>query len=112
VSYDRFDVILVLFPFTDKKAHKQRPSIVLSDMSFGRAHGHSIAAMVTTAGTTTWPSDLPIADYTQAGLFSPSVARAKIFTVSHDLVPGKVGSLTGADAARFAAWASKLMVGA
>ena len=68
MSYDRFDVILVLFPFTEKKAHKQRPAIVLSDKVFAEVHGHSICAMVTTAGTTSWPSDLVISDYVGAGL--------------------------------------------
>ena len=63
MSYDRFDVILVLFPFTEKKAHKQRPAIVLSDKAFAEAHDHSICAMVTTAGATSWPSDLAITGY-------------------------------------------------
>jgi mRNA interferase MazF len=112
VSYDRFDVILVLFPFTEKKAHKQRPAIVVSDKAFAEAHGHSIAAMITTASTTSWPSDLAIADYGEAGLLSPCVARAKFFTVSHDLVPGKVGALSRADAARFKTWAEDLLIGA
>jgi len=111
VSYGRCDVILVLFPFTEKKAHKQRPAIVLSDKAFSEAHGHSIAAMVTTAATTAWPSDLPVNHYADAGLLSPCVARAKFFTVSHHLVPGKVGVLSKDDAARFLAWAGTLMLG-
>jgi mRNA interferase MazF len=109
VSYDRFDVILVLFPFTEKKGRKQRPAIVLSDSSFNEAHEHSIVAMVTTASVTNWPSDLKINDYNTAGLLTPCVVRAKLFTISHDLVPGRVGGLSGLDAANVQDWINGLL---
>jgi mRNA interferase MazF len=109
VSYDRFDVILVLFPFTEKKGKKQRPAIVLSKNAFNEAHQHSIVAMVTTASQTSWPSDLKINDYDAAGLLSPCVARAKLFTISHDLVPGRVGSLSERDAESIQGWIKDLL---
>lgn len=109
MSYDRFDVILVLFPFTEKKGSKQRPAIVLSARGFNETHQHAIVAMVTTAGTTSWPSDVTIEHYADAGLRSPCVVRAKLFTISFDLVPGKVGSLAAADAQNIADWAGQIL---
>jgi mRNA interferase MazF len=109
VSYDRFDVILVLFPFTERKGHTQRPAIVLSDADFNALHQHSIAAMVTTAATTRWPSDVAIKDVVQAGLMVPSVARAKLFTVADGLVIGRIGGLTDADADAISAWTALLL---
>lgn len=109
MSYDRFDVILVLVPFTEKNGRKQRPAIVLSERSFNIAHQHSIVAMVTTASVTSWPSDLSLKDCVAAGLLSPCVARAKLFTISDDLVPGRVGSLSATDADRLQDWVGGLL---
>jgi mRNA interferase MazF len=110
VSYDRFDVVLLLFPFTEKKGRKQRPAIVLSNREFNISHRHSIAAMVTTAGATTWPSDITIRDVGAAGLMSPSVARAKLFTIADELVIGRVGRLTEGDAAAISRWTASLIL--
>lgn len=111
MSYDRFDVVLVLFPFTEKKGKKQRPAVVLSDSEFNAMHQHAIVAMVTTASTTKWPSDVPISGYVEAGLLSPCVARAKLFTIADDLVIGRVGTLPAEDAGRIGDWVANLLVG-
>lgn len=97
MTYDRFDVILVNFPFTEKRGQKQRPAIILSNGSFNRAHGHSLTTMVTTASNTKWPSDLPIIDFADAGLRTQCVARMKLFTVADDLIIGRLGTLSGGD---------------
>jgi mRNA interferase MazF len=104
VSYARFDVVLLLFPFTEKRGQKQRPGIVLSDGDFNRAHRHSVVAMVTTASATKWPSDLALRNYTAAGLLSPSFVRAKLFTISDELVIGRVGSLSELDSVAATTW--------
>lgn len=109
VTYDQFDVILVLFPFSERKGTKQRPSVVLSNSRFNFEHGHCIVAMVTTANVTRWPSDLVISETAKAGLHAPSVVRAKLFTVSNDLVIGKVGQLARVDAEALVNWLSDLM---
>ncbi len=108
MSFDRFDLVLLLFPFTEKKGQKQRPAIVLSDRAFGDRHEHSIVAMVTTASLTKWPSDLPIEDFSAAGLNSPSVARVKFFTIANDLVLGRLGSLAANDCRATEAWIASL----
>ncbi len=104
MSYDRFDLILVLFPFTEKRGQKQRPAIVLSDRAFNDLHRHAVVAMVTTASNTRWPSDLPIRGFIEAGLHTPSVVRAKLFTLTFDLVPGQIGSLATEDAEAVRKW--------
>ena len=109
MSYSRFDVILVLFPFSERKGTKQRPAVVLCDSAFNAAHRHSIVAMVTTASVTKWPSDIPIGDYRKAGLLSPCVARAKVFTISDDLVIGRVGTLVQEDASGIGTWFAGLL---
>jgi mRNA interferase MazF len=109
VSYNQYDVILMLFPFTEKKGKKQRPAVVLSSLEFNRSHQHSIVAMVTTASVTQWKSDLALKNVTEAGLLVPCVVRAKLFTISDDLVIGRVGSLATDDSVAVERWSKSLL---
>jgi len=78
VTFDRFDVALTRFPFTEKRGQKVRPVAVLSDRTFPEAHNHVIGAMITTAANTRWPSDVAIVSYREAGLRTPCVVRLKL----------------------------------
>ncbi|WP_158629377.1 type II toxin-antitoxin system PemK/MazF family toxin [Roseitalea porphyridii] len=97
MTFDRFDVALTRFPFTEKRGQKVRPVAVLSDRTFHEAHNHLIGAMITTAANTRWPSDVAIVSYREAGLRTPCVVRLKLFTLQLDLVHGRLGSLADPD---------------
>jgi mRNA interferase MazF len=99
VSFERFAVVRVPFPFTDRNASKNRPALVLSDAaSFNTPAGHSVMAMITSQGNAPWPLDCPIADLQAAGLPAPSLVRFKLFTLDHRLVRGELGQLAAVDA--------------
>ena len=69
-SFERFDVVRVPFPFTDRQAEKNRPVLVISDgAAFNRVAGHSVMAMITSASHAPWPLDVPIGDihFVEAG---------------------------------------------
>ena len=96
--FERFAVVRVPFPFTDRDAAKNRPALVLSsDTAFNTPAGHSVLAMITSEGNAPWPLDCPIADLGAAGLPAPSKIRFKLFTLDHRLVRGQLGSLALAD---------------
>ena len=98
MTYDRFDVVVVPFPFTDRKRARRRPALVLSSWDrFGRPAGHSVMAMITSAANAPWPFDVRIGDLESAGLPAPSVVRMKLFTLDHRLVLRKAGELVSAD---------------
>ena len=98
VSFERFAVVRVPFPFSDRNASKNRPALVLSDAAaFNTPAGHSVMAMITSQENPTWPLDCPITDLKSAGLPVPSVVRFKLFTLDHRLVRGEIGALTPAD---------------
>ncbi len=100
-SFERFDVVRVPFPFTDRQAEKVRPALVVSDQTaFNRPAGHSVMAMITSASHVPWPLDAPIIDLKSAGLPAPSIVRFKLFTLDHRLVRGKLGRLAEKDRAR------------
>lgn len=102
-NYDRYDLALTLFPFSEKQGAKVRPVAILSAASFGRANGCCICAMVTTASQTKWPSDVALLDYGEAGLRTPSVVRMKIFTIQTDRLAGRIGVFSRRDRLSLAA---------
>jgi len=98
VSFERFAVVRVPFPFTDRNASKNRPALVLSDAAgFNTPAGHSVMAMITSQANPPWPLDCPLGDLAAAGLPAPSKVRFKLFTLDHRLVRGQIGRLSAAD---------------
>src|SRR5579872_6307421 len=96
--YDRFDVVIVPFPFTDRQSTKRRPALVLSSEAELQSQvGHSILAMITSQDTPDWPHDVPIRDLEAAGLSSASKVRMKLFTLDDRLILKKHGSLSEED---------------
>jgi mRNA interferase MazF len=101
VTFERFAVVRVPVPFTDRRATKNRPALVLSDRdAFNIPAGHSVMAMITSAANPPWPLDCPITDLGAAGLPAPSKVRFKLFTLDHRLVRGRLGRLSSAGEAR------------
>ncbi len=97
-SFERFSVVVVPLPLTDRKAEKRRPAVVLSDqMNFGAPAGHSVMAMITSAMHQPWPLDVVLGDLEAAGLPTPSRVRMKLFTLDHRLVHRQIGKLGAQD---------------
>ena len=110
MTFDRYAVVRVPFPFTDRTATKNRPALVLSDPAvFNTAAGHSVMAMITSEENEPWPLDCTLADLAAAGLRAPSKVRFKLFTLDHRLVRGELGKLAPADADRVDAALAQLL---
>lgn len=100
MTFERFTVVRVPFPFTDRDATKNRPALVLSNAArFNTPAGHSVMAMITSQDNAPWPLDHTITDLATAGLPAPSKVRFKLFTLDHRLVRGELGKLSASDAA-------------
>ena len=98
MGFERYSVVRVPFPFTDRNATKNRPAVVLSDASaFNTPVGHSVMAMITSQANAPWPLDCPLTDLAAAGLPAASMVRFKLFTLDHRLVRGEIGKLSAAD---------------
>ena len=101
MTYKRFEVVRVPFPFTDKDATKNRPALVLSDeFAFNAPAGHSVMAMITSEAHSAWPLDCVVQNLNVAGLPAPSKVRFKLFTLDHRLVHGRLGQLDADDVGR------------
>ena len=112
MSFERYAVVRVPFPFTDRTATKDRPALVLSDaIAFNEPSGHSVMAMITSEDNPPWPMDCSLVDLAAAGLPAPSKVRFKLFTLDHRLVRGELGRLAPADADRVSAELDRLLGG-
>lgn len=110
VAFERLAVVRVPFPFTDRQASKNRPALIVSDeVQFNRPAGHSVMAMITSAGHPPWPLDCAIIDLAAAGLPAASVIRWKLFTLDHHLIRGVLGRLSKTDAAHATAALAQLL---
>ncbi|WP_372722542.1 type II toxin-antitoxin system PemK/MazF family toxin [Immundisolibacter sp.] len=98
MTFERYSVVRVPFPFTERSATKNRPALVLSMAgAFNTVAGHSVMAMITSSGSAPWPLDCPLRDHVAAGLSAPSTVRFKLFTLDHRLVRGELGRLAQVD---------------
>lgn len=98
MGFERFSVVRVPFPFTDRAATKNRPALVLSDAAtFNTPAGHTVLAMITSQDTPAWPLDCPLQDLAAAGLPAASKLRFKLFTLDNRLVRGELGKLSEID---------------
>ncbi len=89
-------VVVVPFPFTDRRAAKRGLAMIVSSANFNRAHEQSILAMITSAGSD-WPSDVKIQGWREAGLNVPCKVRFKLFTLDDTLIVRKLGTLSKRD---------------
>ncbi len=94
---ERFDTIVVPFPFSDIPVLKRRPAIVLSNSRFNAENAATLVGMITTAKASVWPSDHPINDLSAAGLDHPCIVRWRLATIPNSLIQRKLGRLAAID---------------
>lgn len=94
--YERGDIVLVPFPFTDLSSTKTRPAVVISTREFGKETGNLTVAMITSTRYST-PYDTEVRDWKEANLLSPSWIRMKFATIEPKLIRYHPGRLTKTD---------------
>ncbi|MCH7932334.1 MAG: type II toxin-antitoxin system PemK/MazF family toxin [Proteobacteria bacterium] len=98
MTYKRWDVVAVYFPFLEGDEAKKRPALIVSSDALYAAHGVYWAAMITTAKAGVRPEDIPITDATKVGLPADCVIRApRLVTLSDLQISHRLGSLTPKD---------------
>jgi mRNA interferase MazF len=110
VTFERGDVVIAPFPFTDMAVIKRRPVVVLSNAEpFNRDTGQLVCAMVTGARKSSWPFDTAIEDIEAAGVRGPCVVRMKLVTLDSRVLGERCGRLTQSDLDRVTASITQLL---
>jgi len=95
MTFQRGDIVLIPFPFTDLTATKTRPAVVVSSDTYQNHRSELLLAYVSSQITKANSSvDHVLLDWKTAGLPKPSFVRPKIAAIEPDLVVYQVGKLS------------------
>lgn len=98
MTFDRWDVVRVVYPFVEGDQAKHRPGLVVSTDTFHRRHAAYYVAMITTAKAGLKPDDIPLTDSAKAGLPEPCVIRvSRLATITDAQLAGRAGTITAKD---------------
>ncbi len=98
MAYQRGDVVLIPFPFTDLSAAKTRPAVIVSSDLYHQTRSELLLAYVSSQVSKAQSTlDYVLADWSLAGLPKPSFVRPKLAAVEQTLVVYQVGRLTAQD---------------
>ena len=92
-AYDRGDVVLVSFVFSDESGKKFRPAVVISSAAYNRSRQEINVAAITSNIRRRLFGDHPIADWKGAGLLFPSMATGIFRTIKQTMVDRKIGTM-------------------
>jgi mRNA interferase MazF len=98
--FQRGDVVLVPFDFSDRSGTKWRPAVVISADQYNRGSPDLLIASVTgNLAALPHVGDHEIVDWERAGLLRPSLAQTKIATIEASTIGRRLGRLTPTDLA-------------
>ena len=97
MKFQRSDVVLVPFPFSDLSTTKVRPAVVVSSALYHATEPDLLLAALTSK---VGPFDYLLSDWRAAGLRCPSALKPVLFTLDPARVIYRIGALTSADLAQ------------
>lgn len=94
MSYRRWDVVAVHYPFIEGGEAKKRPALIVSSDALHTAHGVYWAAMITTAKAGVRPDDIPVTEHREAGLPEACVIRMpRLATLGDMQISHRLGTI-------------------
>lgn len=98
MMFQRGDVVLVPFPYTDLSAAKTRPAVVISGSIYHTIRSELLLAYTSSQIAKAHPQlDYLLLDWSAAHLPKPSFVRPKIASVEPTLIVHRIGQLSGRD---------------
>jgi len=97
-TYKFGDVVLVGFPFTNLKAIKQRPAVIVSDYAYQQSRPDIILMAITSQ--IRMPASFGeyfLQNWQSAGLLKPSMLKPLLATLEHSRIIRKMGELSLSD---------------
>ena len=100
-AFQRGDVLLVPFPFSDLSTTKTRPAVVVNSAGYHATEPDLLlAALTSQLSQATGPCDDVLAEWRGAGLRFPTALKPVLFTLDPARVLHRIGALSSADLAQ------------
>ena len=96
-AYDRGDVVLVSFVFSDESGKKLRPAVVISSATYNRSRQEIVVAAITSNVRRRLFGDHALIDGKGAGLLFPSVVTGIVRTIKQTMIDRKVGTMPSSE---------------
>jgi len=97
-SYERGDIVLVPFPFSDQTTIKKRPAVIISSDAYNNLLADCVIMAVTSqTSKVSGVGECLIDDWKDAGLLKPSAIKSAISTIERTLILKKLGRLSTND---------------
>lgn len=96
-GYERGDVVLVRFVFTEETGAKRRPAVIISTSEYHDGRHEAVMAAITSNVDRLLIGDHLIAGWQEAGLLFPSVATGIIRTIKQSMIERRLGVMPPAD---------------
>ena len=97
INYNRGDILLVKFTFSECEGSKHRPALLLSTKEYNDNRQELIIAAITSNLKRRLVGDTKINNWEKAGLLYPSLVTAIIRTIKKNMVDHKLGKLSEND---------------
>ena len=93
MTYKKWDIVLVPFPFTNLKSTKKRPALIISPDEYNS--GADLVIMFITSNISSFgiTGDYIIQNWKESGFPKPSMTRMKFATIEKSIVIKKIGRL-------------------
>lgn len=98
---EKWDIVLVNFPFSDLSSAKKRPSLIISPDAYNKYDDVIIAYVTGNIPTELRHLDHLIEKWAEAGLVKPSIIRMKFATITKSIIHKKLGVLSITDRKNF-----------
>lgn len=97
MTYKKWEIILVPFPFTDLTTTKKRPALIISPNEYNKHLDVVITFITSKLDLESKIGDYKIKDWEFSNLPKPSMLRMKFATIDKSMIIKKLGKLTDKD---------------
>ncbi len=97
-SLNKYDVLVVRFPFASSRKYKARPAVLISSKEYNlNGRNASIIMAISSQFETKLSFEPMIQKWQTAGLLKQSILKASIATIENDFIITKLGTLSKED---------------